>query len=186
MAKGKVLFTVGGEGVEKIASKGRALFKSSSDDIAERFAIAQRNAALPIEQGGLGLRPNNTPMERARAMGYKTPAYHATTADIKEFDPQLGSSWSHASAGGRSWFISDPKLSHDFIGGGFRTVDPYPTKIYGRQGGGRENITLRIPKEVTQDNAGAAIYPVLINEKNAEVMRAGDAQRLMFEGNIDF
>jgi len=30
---------------------------------------AQKNAALPISEGGLGLPPNNTPMDRAKAMG---------------------------------------------------------------------------------------------------------------------
>lgn len=34
------------------------------------LAIAQRNAALPVENGGLGLPPNNTAMDRARAMGW--------------------------------------------------------------------------------------------------------------------
>lgn len=33
---------------------------------------AQRVAALPVEQGGLGLPPNNTAMDRARAMGFDT------------------------------------------------------------------------------------------------------------------
>lgn len=36
----------------------------------ERHAIAQRNAALPVEQGGLGLHPENTAMDRAKALGY--------------------------------------------------------------------------------------------------------------------
>ncbi len=41
---------------------------------------AQKNAALPIEQGGLGLHPNNTPLDRARAMGFDvdTTYYHGT------------------------------------------------------------------------------------------------------------
>ncbi len=46
---------------------------------------AQRNAALPIEQGGLGLHPNNTALERARAMGFDTVVYHGTGADIEGF-----------------------------------------------------------------------------------------------------
>lgn len=37
---------------------------------------AQRNAALPIEQGGLGLHPNNTAQDRAKAMGFTIPAVH--------------------------------------------------------------------------------------------------------------
>ena len=32
--------------------------------------IAQQNAALPVSQGGLGLAPDNTAMDRARAMGF--------------------------------------------------------------------------------------------------------------------
>ena len=49
---------------------------------AEAHRIAQRNAALPVEQGGLGLPANNTAMDRARAMDYVTApskeVYHAT------------------------------------------------------------------------------------------------------------
>lgn len=37
--------------------------------------LAQKNAALPIEQGGLGLPPNNTAMDRARAMGFENGYY---------------------------------------------------------------------------------------------------------------
>lgn len=47
--------------------------------------LAQRNAALPAEQGGLGLLANNTAMERAKAMGFDTPAYHGTTSDFPSF-----------------------------------------------------------------------------------------------------
>jgi len=48
---------------------------------------AQRNAALPVEQGGLGLPEGNTAMDRAGAMGFDTPAYHGTNVDVKEFIP---------------------------------------------------------------------------------------------------
>jgi hypothetical protein len=49
----------------------------------EALALAQQRAALPVEQGGLGLSPANTAMERAAAMGFDTPAYHGTN---KAFD----------------------------------------------------------------------------------------------------
>ena len=55
---------------------------------------AQKNAALPVEQGGLGLRPDNTPMERARALGHDMNQFHETTAENAEgiaangFDPR--------------------------------------------------------------------------------------------------
>lgn len=38
---------------------------------AKSLEIAQKNAALPISEGGLGLPPNNTAMDRAKAMGYE-------------------------------------------------------------------------------------------------------------------
>jgi len=50
-------------------------------------AEAQRVAALPVEQGGLGLPANNTAMDRARAMGVDTDGFHATGADIRYIDP---------------------------------------------------------------------------------------------------
>jgi len=37
--------------------------------------LAQQRAALPVEQGGLGLPANNTPEMRAQAMRFDTPAY---------------------------------------------------------------------------------------------------------------
>jgi hypothetical protein len=51
--------------------------------------VAQRNAALPVEQGGLGLPPNNTAMDRAKAMGFDTLAYHGTGNDFDAFDPGM-------------------------------------------------------------------------------------------------
>lgn len=55
----------------------------------DRMKVAQANAALPISEGGLGLPPNNTAMDRAKALGYTEPAYHGTNADIHAFDPML-------------------------------------------------------------------------------------------------
>jgi hypothetical protein len=52
---------------------------------------AQKNAALPISEGGLGLPPNNTPMDRAKAMGFETDVYHATDVpqDFSTFTPSI-------------------------------------------------------------------------------------------------
>jgi len=50
-------------------------------------AEAQRVAALPVEQGGLGLPPDNTAMDRARAMGYKNA--------IELNDESLSRYWLH-------------------------------------------------------------------------------------------
>lgn len=52
----------------------------------EAMRIAQANAAKPISEGGLGLPPDNTAMNRAKAMGYEPGMYHATGADFQEID----------------------------------------------------------------------------------------------------
>lgn len=68
------------------ASVGKVAQKVSKEGPrAEAMRIAQANAAKPVSEGGLGLRPDNTPMERAKALGMED-AYHATTADIQQFD----------------------------------------------------------------------------------------------------
>ena len=47
----------------------------------EALRLAQERAALPVEQGGLGLPVDNTPEQRAMAMGFDTPAYQGRVMD---------------------------------------------------------------------------------------------------------
>ena len=56
--------------------------KPTSNLINEAHQIASKNA-----EKILGLPPGNTAMDRARAMGYDTPAYHATNIEFNAFDP---------------------------------------------------------------------------------------------------
>ncbi len=56
----------------------------------QAFRTARTNAALPVEQGGLGLGSANTAAERARAMGFDVDALHGTKSpDIEAFDPLM-------------------------------------------------------------------------------------------------
>jgi hypothetical protein len=56
----------------------------------EALDTAQRNAALPIEAGGLGLPKNNTAMDRAKAMGFDTDTLHGSpNPNIEAFDPMM-------------------------------------------------------------------------------------------------
>lgn len=55
----------------------------------EALKLAQRRAALPVEQGGLGLGQNNTAAERAAAMGFDAPVYHATDVDFESIKPSV-------------------------------------------------------------------------------------------------
>ena len=69
----------------------KAMSQRPLTEFEQAHLIAQRNAALPVSQGGLGLAPDNTAMDRARAMGFAvdTPVYHGTGADFDAFDPNL-------------------------------------------------------------------------------------------------
>lgn len=65
--------------------------------------IAQKNAALPVSKGGLGLPVNNTAMERAEALGFNQKAYTGvnTTDEISEMLP-------------KSWFSEQQKYASDY------------------------------------------------------------------------
>ena len=74
---------------------------------------AQRNAALPVAEGGLGLPATNTAMDRAKALGFdiNTPVYHGTNADIKAMNIEGKGKTSGAGA-----FVTDnPLVSETYI-----------------------------------------------------------------------
>jgi hypothetical protein len=69
----------------KNAKKFGYLADSPKTPIAPRQEAldkAQRNAALPVEEGGLGLPKDNTPEMRAEAMGFDKEVLHGTSSDI--------------------------------------------------------------------------------------------------------
>ncbi len=56
----------------------------------EAMRLAQKRAALPVSEGGLGLKPDNTAAERAKAMGFDIESLHGTAnPNIEKFDPSL-------------------------------------------------------------------------------------------------
>ena len=56
-------------------------------EFEQAHLTAQQRAALPVNQGGLGLAPDNTAMDRARAMGgIEGVHYSRTGADVQELD----------------------------------------------------------------------------------------------------
>lgn len=78
---------------------------------SEAMEIAQKNAALPVSQGGLGLPPNNTAMDRAKALGYETPVYHGTNADINAFNVEGKGKTSGAGA----FFTTNPTTAETYV-----------------------------------------------------------------------
>lgn len=104
---------------QKKLSKGKQLTNSEQEAMAQlqpnkteyelAHELAQRNASLPVEQGGLGLHPDNTAMDRAKAMGYLTdmPMYHGTSADVDEFNLYHGGDVSRSPVG-PAYLIQNP------------------------------------------------------------------------------
>ena len=109
---------------------------------------AQRNAAKPISEGGLGLPANNTAMDRAKAMGFDTDVYHGTPDDAIARTRQFKDSML-----GKTTQVSDAKLGHfttdngsaasEYIwrGGSTDGGNVLPLKLAGNRG------TARLPGE---------------------------------------
>jgi hypothetical protein len=78
-----------------------------------RSEIAQRNAALPISEGGLGLPANNMPMDRANAPDmFQTDAYHGGNSDIQQIDKKMFGSSTGAESGKKAFWAVDLSLIH--------------------------------------------------------------------------
>jgi hypothetical protein len=74
---------------------------------------AQRNASLPVSEGGLGLPASNTAMDRAKAMGYTNPAYHGTNADFGIFNVE----GKGKTSGGGAFVTDNPVVAETYVGG---------------------------------------------------------------------
>jgi hypothetical protein len=65
----------------------------ASGDRTVLHDIAQHNAALPVERGGLGLAADNTAKERLKKV-YHTEGFHSSkTPDIKAFEDRQNGTW---------------------------------------------------------------------------------------------
>jgi hypothetical protein len=77
--------------------------------------LAQARAALPIEQGGLGLPVNNTAADRAAAMGFDTDLLHGTAQDFPAFDlSKAGTNTRQAGDELGIFSTSKPFLANDY------------------------------------------------------------------------
>lgn len=97
------------------------------------IATAQRNAALPMEKGGLGLRADNTPMERAGAMGFDTDAYHGTNkTNIKSLNR------SEIGAQGPGVYLGDHPMVGNAYSGDGKGANVIPALLHGKYAGNME------------------------------------------------
>ena len=102
------------------------MYSKESESVRAHKA-AQKNASLPISEGGLGLPANNTAMDRARAMGFDvgTTYYHGTDEefnyfDLKEFGKNYGTYGEPA-----IYFTSSESHADDFGGVNNSIIDAY-------------------------------------------------------------
>lgn len=118
--------------------------------VAERMAIAQKNAALPISEGGLGLPATNTVAQRAKAMGYETPVYHGTNADINAFNVE-----------GKGKTVG---------AGAFLTTNPITAETYVSASGGGNILPLLLKKDdfLTANARGRSWADINTNELSAK------------------
>lgn len=103
--KGQPLFA-------KPVSRNGELF-SRDDTSTEAHARAQRNAALPVSEGGLGLPADNTAMDRAKAMGFDvdTTWYHGTGRQFSSFDPKAEGEFSSIDTNNVVTFTTDENIA---------------------------------------------------------------------------
>ncbi len=96
-------------------------------------AEAQRVAALPVEQGGLGLPEGNTAMDRARAMGHVPKEfYHATSSDVPKFDLSYAGQGTTISPLEKAAFLSDkPSVANEFVAGPYYKSGDEIARHYG-------------------------------------------------------
>jgi hypothetical protein len=123
----------------KNAKKFGYLADSPKTPIAPRQEAldkAQRNAALPVEEGGLGLPKDNTPEMRAEAMGFKTEVLHGTAKDFPSFDlSKAGTNTRQAGDELGIFSTSKPFLANDYAliasrGGWANRTEPENAVVY--------------------------------------------------------
>jgi hypothetical protein len=118
--------------------------KDVSGPQSQALMLAQQRAALPVEQGGLGLAAGNTPAERAAAMGFTTDLLHGTAKDFNKFDMGLAG--------------TNTRQAGDELGA-FATAKPFLADSYAEiaSKGGWANRT---------NPGGATVYPLKANLQN--------------------
>jgi hypothetical protein len=110
----------------------------------EALRLAQERAALPVEQGGLGLPPNNTSEQRAAAMGFDTPSYHGSGEELRVIDNE--------------------KVKRNAYGKGLHSAsDPQLANIFATHSVEGQNLTplkLRLGNQATKQDYKDAMHQV--------------------------
>jgi hypothetical protein len=151
---------------------------------------AQRNA---VEM--LGLPPDNTAMDRARAMG-AVDVYHGSASDIQQIDPAMyGSSTGAKSAKDAFWAVSDPTTAGGYAEYAARQApvkrlldDADRFEKAGNWDGYEEALSLaeRLETELYNDPLrGQNIMPLMAMPRKPAVMDAKGAEFVDVEGGVN-
>lgn len=154
----------------------------------EAMEVAQRNAALPVEQGGLGLPANNTPMDRARAMGFDVdnPLYHGTNADITAF--RLGVESPGHTVGAQPsqsvFFTPNPENASAWALAARERDDPFIRNLWAvvndrKASAEAKKNAKELLKRHNDAISGKAVYPAVI--RPGEVMRYDAGNRYYYD-----
>jgi hypothetical protein len=104
--------------LQAINARGTTLNKLALESTyPQQYALdlAQKRAALPIEQGGLGLPADNTAMDRAKAMGFDINAFHGSKdPNILAFDPSMAGKSTSNAFEQNIWATSSPEVARGY------------------------------------------------------------------------
>jgi hypothetical protein len=151
---------------------GGAMIQRPKTEFEILHDTAQRNAALPVEQGGLGLPANNTYIDRANAPGmWPTDVYHGSNVDIKEFNPSLAGT-SSATKTGKSkfiWATSSPKNANNYVDSAPEIIKQDKAHVFSEYGdaGRLEGKALQDLQDNLRVQSGGVIYPLRIRTEGA-------------------
>lgn len=124
----------------------------------EAMRLAQQRAALPVEQGGLGLPANNTAMDRAKAMDFDVDLLHGTDKDLTKFEAQRSITKDHG------WYGDE---------GVYLTPDPNTASGYANW----KNVGSGPDGKLGQELYGQNVMPLMVRRGN--VFDYGDAPPIM-------
>ena len=123
---------------------GGAMMQRPKTEFEILHDTAQRNAALPKEQGGLGLPEGNTGMDRAAAMDWNTPAYHGSGEELR--------------------VINNEKLKRNAYGKGLHSAsDPELANIFANHSSQGQNVSpllLRVGNQASKEDYKNAMNQV--------------------------
>jgi hypothetical protein len=118
---------------------------------AEALRLAQQRAALPVEQGGLGLSAGNTPAQRSKAMGFDVDAYHGSDSDILALDKALLGQNTNAPSAKKAFFSAgNPRTTYAYLDEGFTGTDATMISEYGKTFSQIDNQLREISKKTGQ------------------------------------